>query len=64
MRIRDKAELIQMRLEDLKALHIRLEEILEILFMNGEEELGIYKSMIKYQYTVSTVIELLEFSIS
>jgi len=64
MRIRDKAELIQMRLEELRDLHIRLDDILEMLFINGEEELDTYKTLIKYQGTVSMVIELLEFSIS
>jgi hypothetical protein len=64
MRIRDKEELIGMRLEELRDLHIRLDDILEMLFINGEEELETYKALIKYQGTVSMVIELVEFSIS
>jgi hypothetical protein len=64
MRIRDKEELIGMRLEELRDLHIRLDDILEMLFNNGEEELDTYKKLIKYQGTVSMVIELVEFSIS
>jgi hypothetical protein len=53
-----------MRLEELRDLHIRLDDILEMLFINGEEELETYKTLIKYQGTVSMVIELVEFSIS
>ena len=64
MRIRDKEELIGMRLEELRDLHIRLDDILEMLFINGEEEMETYKTLIKYQGTVSMVIELVEFSIS
>jgi hypothetical protein len=64
MRIRDRRELIGMELEQLRDLHIRLDDILEMLFINGEEEMETYKTLIKYQGTVSMVIELVEFSIS
>jgi hypothetical protein len=64
MRIRDRRELIGMELEQLRDLHIRLDDILEMLFNNGEEELDTYKKLIKYQATVSMVIELVEYSIS
>ena len=64
MRIRDRRELIGMELEQLRDLHIRLDDILKMLFNNGEEELDTYKKLIKYQATVSMVIELVEYSIS
>jgi hypothetical protein len=64
MRIRDRRELIGMELEQLRDLYIRLDDILEMLFINGEEEMETYKTLIKYQGTVSMVIELVEFSIS
>jgi hypothetical protein len=64
MRIRDRRELIGMELEQLRDLHIRIDDILEMLFNNGEEELDTYKKLIKYQATVSMVIELVEYSIS